>query len=448
MQQRESLAGRVLLLRRRRREGLWWSLARASAVVALSALLAFDWVGVGSGEAEDVSFFKNFVAASPLRLSLCGLVGAQLLLALVSLRSLRVKRFLCFAKTDLVRATHAFVAAGPDGERAQLLPLERLGDLEGRGVEAFALSLSGVRYLCLRGDGVFEKVECPERLPVEAYARTRGLVDDAPAADGCVSGEETSEGAKKKAGVRAAVGAGAESGLAGSAGDSLRAARAAHGPNCCQVGKVSFGSIFAKQVQSPFFLFQVFSISLWLLDEYWAFPLTSLFLIVLVEAQVFTLSQGLRSHLDARGRRVCARVPQRDASCVRAFLQQSFKTWRDVNRVRAMAPLATRVYVHRRRARGGGCFWKRVSSHDLCPGDVFLLARDNAPAPADCVLIRGNALVDESTLTGKEKEVQEEEEGAVSRAFSRAGRRGFCLATADALRLAALRRRVDSSGEV
>ena len=58
------------------------------------------------------------------------------------------------------------------------------------------------------------------------------------------------------------------------------------GPNCCEVPVPPFAVLLQQQLVSPFFCFQAACVCLWLLDGYWGFPLTTLFLLTLVEAQV------------------------------------------------------------------------------------------------------------------------------------------------------------------
>ena len=47
-----------------------------------------------------------------------------------------------------------------------------------------------------------------------------------------------------------------------------------------------------------------------------------------------------------------------------------------------------------------GSEWTFKSAHNLVPGDVILI-HTNQILPADCVLLSGEVLVNESTLTGE-----------------------------------------------
>lgn len=50
--------------------------------------------------------------------------------------------------------------------------------------------------------------------------------------------------------------------------------------------------------------------------------------------------------------------------------------------------------------------WETSNTSSLIPGDVFSLTRskDQDVVPCDCLLMRGSAVVNEATLTGKEPE--------------------------------------------
>ena len=65
-----------------------------------------------------------------------------------------------------------------------------------------------------------------------------------------------------------------------------------------------------------------------------------------------------------------------------------------------MSSAPTPLLAHRNGA------WAQLTSADLLPGDLISLKRadkgtDSTLVPADCLLLRGRAVVNESTLTGE-----------------------------------------------
>ncbi|TBU28136.1 endoplasmic reticulum Ca-transporting P-type ATPase [Dichomitus squalens] len=134
-----------------------------------------------------------------------------------------------------------------------------------------------------------------------------------------------------------------------------------YGKNEYNIPIPSFSALFGEHATAPFFVFQVFCVALWCLDEYWYYSLFTLFMLIVFE---------------------CTVVWQR---------------LRTLTEFRTMAVAPYPVYIRRNNV------WSQIQSDDLLPGDIISVARQQTETniPADILLIRGTCIVNEAMLSGE-----------------------------------------------
>mmetsp|Transcript_13037 Transcript_13037/g.30736 ORF Transcript_13037/g.30736 Transcript_13037/m.30736 type:complete len:1568 (-) Transcript_13037:155-4858(-) len=155
-----------------------------------------------------------------------------------------------------------------------------------------------------------------------------------------------------------------------------------YGPNAFSVKQPTFMELYKAQLLSPFTVFQIFCVILWMLDDYWQYSLFTLMMVLTFEGTV-----------------VFSRI-----KCLSAL--------------RGMGNQARSVWVYRLRK------WVCVETTELLPGDIMSLTRTKPHyatggdgkkkivsrkvedeggdvIPADLLLLRGSTVVNEASLTGE-----------------------------------------------
>ncbi|CAK7894186.1 endoplasmic reticulum transmembrane helix translocase [[Candida] anglica] len=134
-----------------------------------------------------------------------------------------------------------------------------------------------------------------------------------------------------------------------------------YGENKFDIPIPTFFELFKEHAVAPFFVFQIFSVALWCMDEQWYYSLFSLFMLVSFEMTT---------------------VFQRRTTMAE-FQSMGIKPYD--------------IYVHRDKQ------WKQVQTSELLPGDLVSITRtnDDSAIPCDLLLVDGSCIVNEAMLSGE-----------------------------------------------
>ncbi|KAK0715924.1 hypothetical protein B0H67DRAFT_538719 [Lasiosphaeris hirsuta] len=134
-----------------------------------------------------------------------------------------------------------------------------------------------------------------------------------------------------------------------------------YGSNTFDIPVPTFTELFKEHAVAPFFVFQIFCVGLWMLDEYWYYSLFTLFMLVMFESTV---------------------VWQRQ---------------RTMTEFRSMSIKPYDVYVYRLGK------WTEIQSDKLLPGDLVSVSRtkEDGGVACDMLLVEGAAIVNEAMLSGE-----------------------------------------------
>ncbi|XP_067826649.1 cation-transporting ATPase 13A2 isoform X2 [Heptranchias perlo] len=138
------------------------------------------------------------------------------------------------------------------------------------------------------------------------------------------------------------------------------AKRRVYGPNVIDVPVKSYFALLIEEVLNPFYIFQIFSIILWITETYYYYAGCILFISI--------VSIGI----------------------------SLYQTHKQSVTLRNMVKLTVNVQVRRDTGEE-----EMVNSQDLVPGDCIVIPDDGIQVPCDVALLTGECMVNESMLTGE-----------------------------------------------
>uniref|UniRef100_A0A158P6R6 Cation-transporting ATPase n=1 Tax=Angiostrongylus cantonensis TaxID=6313 RepID=A0A158P6R6_ANGCA len=219
--------------------------------------------------------------------------------------------------SDSLKATHCKVLPTPNNGWSELVPLRRTQARKSK----LWFEFQKVHYTLDEASNSFSTVVFDSYRPMKYYQQSRGVESD----------------------------------------DQLEEISYLLGDNKTEMVIQQFWDLFKERATAPFFVFQVFCVGLWCLEDMWYYSVFTLLMLMTFEATLVKAQLKNMQEIRNMGNK--------------AFLIQAYRNHK----------------------------WTKVRSSDLVSGDIVSVGRssDQQTVPCDMVLLRGSCIVDESMLTGE-----------------------------------------------
>ncbi|VDO60869.1 unnamed protein product [Haemonchus placei] len=236
----------------------------------------------------------------------------------------------CIQEKDPRKSTLAKVVPTPNNGWAELVPLRRT---QRAGSTKIWFEFQKVHYTLDEATNTFKTVIFDSRKPMKYYQQSRGIESD----------------------------------------DQLGEIKYLLGDNKTEMVIPQFWDLFKERATAPFFVFQVFCVGLWCLEDMWYYSLFTLFMLMTFEATL-----------------------------VKAQLK-------NMQEIRNMGNKPFMIQTYRNQK------WTKVKSDELVSGDIVSIGRssDEQAVPCDMILLRGPCIVDESMLTGESEPIEDLEKDRI-----------------------------------
>ena len=126
----------------------------------------------------------------------------------------------------------------------------------------------------------------------------------------------------------------------------------------------SIKKIILNELSDPFYLFQLYSVILWILTEYYLYS----FIIIILT--LISLIISLK------------------------------ETYSNLKKIEKLSKYSCPVNIYRKNSSGEIIIYT-ISSLDLVPGDLFEVPEEGITLPCDSILVKGSVVINESMLTGE-----------------------------------------------